>query len=398
MFLRLTLLSAIAFVGPFCVAEDWYRWRGPRLDGVSSESNWQPSKIAAASTLAWKANVGIGFSSVVTSEGLLYTMGNGDDTDTIYALDTRTGKVAWTMQYESPLDDREFEGGPTSTPTVDEGRLYALGRNGDLHCLDKKNGKQLWKHNVADFAEIRIPGWGFSASPLVVGDRLIINAGDAGIAFDKVSGKLLWKSADKDCGYGSPVPTKDAAAIIIPSGRSYVAVNLEDGRELWRQKWLTTFGCNAADPILIGDRVFLCSGYNRGCGLLEIKSGTPKFIWKNKLMQNQISTSILIRDHLYGISGDIDRGTSLMCIGVETGELMWQDDELNPGAIAACGDRLLIMTTTGELVIAGTSPRKLDVIADRKVLKGKCWTTPVISNGMIYGRSADGELVALDVN
>ena len=216
---------------------------------------------------------------------------------------------------------------------------------------------------------------------------------------NKMTGQLLWKSADKDCGYGTPsLMQQDQRTIaIIPSGRSYVAVEVATGKERWRQKWLTSFGCNAADPIIAAGRVFLCSGYNRGAALLDVRGDEPAIIWKNKAMQNQISSSILIDGYVYGVDGDVDQATRLNCLDVETGELRWSDTEIEPGAIAAAGDRLMVLSKSGVLLILKVDPEGPQVLASGKVLQGKCWTTPVLSNQQIFCRDAAGELVCIDV-
>ena len=243
------------------------------------------------------------------------------------------------------------------------------------------------------------PGWGFSGSPLVAGDLLLLNVGDAGVAVKKQSGDLVWSSADKTAGYSSMVPIKlgEKDAVVFGSGRSYVCVEVKSGAELWRQRWLTTFGCNAADPILVGDYVFISSGYNRGCALLKPSENTVEVVWENKEMQNQISSCVLIDGYLYGIHGRTETGAELRCMKALTGEVAWIEASLHAGAISAAGDRLIILTDDGELVVAKASPKEFSVSARHPVIKGRCWTAPVLSEGRIYCRSADGEVVCLEV-
>ena len=164
----------VALLGSCCglssTAEDWYRFRGPRLDGVSAESKWRDQWGKAPRKIVWTASVGTGFSSVSISDGRLYTIGNEDNVDTVYCLDCTTGDEIWTHSYTSPTDPNEFEGGPTSTPTVAGSDVYTIGRRGDLFCFDKVSGEVRWSINVADEAQVRIPAWGFAGSPLLTGD------------------------------------------------------------------------------------------------------------------------------------------------------------------------------------------------------------------------------------
>ncbi len=392
-------ITCALFSCRFGAAEDWYRFRGPRLDGVSSETAWTDDWPDGGPKIAWTASVGTGFSSVSVSAGRLYTIGNEGNVDTVYCLDAANGTEIWKHSYSSPTDPNEFEGGPTSTPTVDGDQVYTLGRRGDLFCLDKASGEVRWSLNVADKAGVRVPAWGFAGSPLVCDERLIVNVGDAGMGVDKQTGELVWASADKDAGYSSPVPMpgSDPRRVVIGSARSYVCVDVESGLERWRQKWLTTFGCNAADAIVSGDNVFLSSGYNRGSALLRILGDEPTIVWKNKEMQNQISSSLLIDGCLYGIHGDVASGAQLRCIEWASGEVKWTSDTVAPGGLTAAGDRLIILGDSGELVVAPASPAGFEVTSRYSVLDGKCWTTPVLSGGRIYCRAADGTLVCVDV-
>ena len=170
-----SILMVLLFWLSFSTAngEDWPNWRGPLRNGISAEKNWQHTWSASGPTVLWKTNVGIGFSSVTVANGRLYTMGNSDNHDTVTCLETKSGNVLWKHSYECPLDDRFFEGGPTSTPTVDGDRVYTLSRQGDVFCMDALSGQVVWSKNVHQETEARIPGWGFSSSPVVHDNRLI---------------------------------------------------------------------------------------------------------------------------------------------------------------------------------------------------------------------------------
>lgn len=379
--------------------EDWYRFRGPRLNGISIESEWQSEWPESGPPIAWTASVGTGLSSVVVSEGRVYTIGNEENVDTVHCLNCESGEEIWTHSYRSPTDPNEFDGGPTSTPTVAGDHVYTLSRQGDLFCFDKVSGEVRWSINAAHRAEVRVPTWGFSGSPLVCGDVLIVNVGDAGVALNRDTGEMVWASGDKDAGYATPVPVPDAEPkqVIIGSSRSYVCVEVASGAEVWRQRWLTTFGCNAADPIIDAGRVFLSSGYNRGAALLKLGGGdAPDVLWKSKEMQNQISTCVLVDGYIYGIHGDVDREPVLRCMEYASGDVMWTDETLRPGGLTAADDHLIVLSDSGELVFAVASRSGFESTSRHSVVDGRCWTAPVLSNSRIYCRSADGTLVCVD--
>lgn len=160
---------------------------------------------------------------------------------------------------------------------------------------------------------------------------------------------------------------------------------------------LTSFGCNAADPIVHDGKMFLSSGYNRGAALFEFVDGQPKEVWKNKEMQNQLHSSMLYDGHLYGIDGNMEYEPRLRCMDWSTGNVIWSIDDLHPGGLAMAGGRLLVLTDTGELVIAPATPQGFKELTRGRVLEGKCWTSPVLSGGRVYCRSVAGQVACIDL-
>ncbi|WP_158222771.1 PQQ-binding-like beta-propeller repeat protein [Rhodopirellula sp. MGV] len=401
MFASHQLASLFAVFVVLCnqsLGQDWFRWRGPNLDGIAQSEKWSGELPKSDSKIRWRASVGIGFSSFVCHDGLVITMGHQGDDSVVTALDQESGKTTWQFKFPAPLDDRDFEGGPTSTPTIDGDNVYVFSRMGELFCLTLKSGEQIWKTSLADRAQVRLPGWGCSAAPLVLGDKLILNLGEAGMAVNKQTGELIWQSDDRECGYASPVPipNSDPAAVIIASGKTYVGVEVETGKELWAVRWLTSFNCNAADPIVNNNQMFLSSGYNRGAGLFDLSSEKPDAIWKNKEMKNQIHGSILYQGKLYGIDGDMESGGSLKCLDWATGEVEWSTDDLRPSGLSMVNNQLLVLTEEGVLITAPATPDGWQPISEMNVLEGKCWTSPVFSNDQIYCRTIHGEVVCVD--
>ncbi len=197
----LSLLSICFGFASAVHAADWYRWRGPDLNGISTETGWQTQWPAEGPKQLWKAAVGVGFSSMSISQGRVYTMGNdGDATDTVWCLDAATGAPVWKHSYPCPLDPKYYEGGTSSTPTVDGDRVYTMSRKGDLFCLDAAKGKVLWSKNIPADLGSEVPTWGFAGSPLVEGDLLILDIGTAGLALNKKTGAVIWHSGNGAAG------------------------------------------------------------------------------------------------------------------------------------------------------------------------------------------------------
>ncbi len=399
-FTAIALSGAALSIGQ---AADWPRWRGPDLNGISKETGWATTWAAGGPKPVWKASVGIGFSSFSVSQGRAYTVGHANNEDTIYCFDAKTGATIWKQSYATKLDDKYYEGGPSATPTVDfEGgsdRVYAFSKRGLLLCLDAAKGGVVWSNNVMESLKVAMPSWGFASSVLVEGDRCLVNAGMAGAAFDKKSGKVLWSSGTEAAGYSTPVPfdTGGDRIVALFLKRHVAAVRVQDGEELWRHPWKTSYDVNAADPIIADGKVFISSGYGYGGALLNVSSGKPELVWENKNMRNHFNGCVLINGFLYGFDGDADNSaTGLKCVELATGSVKWAEKTGIGGLMAADG-KLIVMTDKGELIVADATPEGFKPVSRAQVLGGKCWTTPVLANGRIYCRNSKGDVVCVDV-
>ncbi|HEX4128708.1 MAG TPA: PQQ-binding-like beta-propeller repeat protein [Pirellulales bacterium] len=382
-------------------AEDWPVWRGPHHDCISRETDWINDWDSAGPPVAWRANVGTGLSSVSIAAGKLFTAGHRDGQDTIYCLEAQTGKLLWQHAYPAPLVDNLHEGGPAATPTVDGRHVYTLSKDGQLFCLAVDTGAIVWQQNIGTLADVAMPEWGFSCSPLVVGEKLIVDAG-ATLALDKHSGKLLWKTAKYLPGYGSPAPcTFDGAlCVAVLNNDALIVVRCDDGALVASHPWSTDYLTSSTTPIVAGDTVFISTGYGRGCALLRRADQRFDVVYKNRNMANHMATCILWNDHLYGFDGNSHnaRIVKLSCLDYATGEIRWSHRGLGCGSLAAAADgRLIVLSDDGQLVIVAADPAEYRELAWARVLEGRCWTVPVLAHGRIYCRNATGDLVCVDV-
>ncbi|MEM8953937.1 MAG: PQQ-binding-like beta-propeller repeat protein [Verrucomicrobiota bacterium] len=399
--LAATFLSiTVSCFPPSLLADDWPRWRGPSLDGISKESNWRAEWPDSDPPLVWKTNVGTGLSGISIANKKVYTIGNTDNVDTVYCFDADSGKEIWSHSYPAALDPKYYEGGPGSTPTVEGDTVFTISREGHVFSLDAANGSVRWStHLVADLG-FPAPTWGFNGSPLVLGERVFLNAGTSGVALDKASGTVIWKSAADEAGYSSPYPIErdGTSQLVFSSTRSFSGVNPDSGKAAWSFPWLTRYGVNAADPVAVdADTLFISSGYGKGAALIRLSGAEPEVIWKVKEMGNQMNPSLLINGFLYGVNGNEDGDPEFQCLDSSSGEIKWSDDSTGmSGAIAANG-YLIILGERGELILAPASPESFDPVTRIQILGGKSWTAPSLANGRVYCRNIRGDLVCVDL-
>jgi len=379
---------------------DWTHYRGPTANGVSAEK--LPAAIPKdGPRQIWKASVGTGTSSVTVSGEFAFTMGNTGGKDVVWCLNAKSGAVVWKNEYPLDLDKRMFEGGTAATPTVDGNRVYSVSHQGDVFCLDAATGKRIWyKHFQKDFGGKR-PQWGFAGSPTVEGNLVLLDVGGKGastVALDKATGATVWKSGDDEAGYASPVVAMVAGkkTVVMFKASHLVGLDLKDGRELWRGEWKTSYDVNAATPLVVGDRIFVSSGYGSGCGLFEIAGGRAVERWRNKNLKAQINSPAVLQGHVYGVDGQVGSG-ALTCVDFATGTAKWQEKSVSGGALVLADGKLICLTERGELVIADASPSGFKPLARAQVLGKRNWVQPTYANGRVFCRNNDGDLVALEL-
>jgi outer membrane protein assembly factor BamB len=393
--------SITAFAEGAADATDWPQWRGPNRDGISSEKGWLSTWPEGGPKQLWRLSVGTGYSSVAVSNGRVYTMGNVEKTDTVYCLDADTGAEMWTHSYPCATESGGHPG-PASTPTVDGGYVYTLSREGDLFCLDAGSGNVIWSRNVKDFGA-KSPEWDFASSVLVLDNMVIVDAGMA-LALDKSTGNLIWKTKDygdvwddiknQGGGYSAPFAfnLNDRQRLAVFNASGLVILDPKNGQELMLHPWKTSYNIHAAIPIVSGDKVFISSGYNVGCALIQVSGAKPTVMWQNRNMRNHFNSCVLWQGHLYGFDE-----SQLRCLDWDTGDVKWTQRGLGKGSLMLADGRLIIMSDKGKLVIAEASPEGFNELAGAKLLSGLCWTVPVLSNGRIYCRNHEGDLVCVDV-
>jgi outer membrane protein assembly factor BamB len=384
--------------------DDWPQWLGPDRSGVSKETGWRATFGPEGPKRLWKANVGIGYSCLAVRGGRLYTLGNTGGADTLYCLDAKTGREVWKHTYTcsptAPRDWVKLYAGTRSTPAAAGQSVYSFSRDGRLFCLAAEGGKLRWSVDCRKPPiNAKVPTWGFACSPLVLGARVILDVGTV-VALDKDTGKLAWRSRAYQAAYSSPVALALAGrgCIATLNGNGLAVVDGADGSEVMLYPFSLLLVENCVTPIVAGDRCFISAGDRSGSAVVRLAKNAPVEVWRNSNMLNLSTNSVLWQGHLYGFHGSALGAKSFRCIEFATGTRNWSTRSVRQGALTLADGKLIAIGGSGELVIADATPKGFKPLRRAKVLAGMCWTAPVLANGRIYCRSAQGDLVCLDVS
>lgn len=381
---------------------DWHQWRGPNRDGHSAETGlleeWPPN----GPRQLWRTTgAGTGYSSFAASNGRLFTLGARGNVESVLAFDARSGKRLW----EVPNGQRfrnEMGDGPRSTPTIEGDRVYAFGGTGELVCLDAASGKKHWSVNVVQQFGGNTPYWGYSESPLIVGDRIILNAGGRRasiVAVNKLDGKTLWQDHNDDAGYSSPMVLRTGSLqqVVFFTGQRALAIDPRDGRLLWSYNRASNSTANIATPIVRGNRVFFSSDYGTGAALLEVRAAgniaSAQEIYFTRDMRNHHASSVVIGDHVYGFSSSI-----LVALRFDTGEMAWRDRSVGKGSLIYADERLYLYSEGGVVGLADATPTGYRERGRFSIQQtgSPTWSHPIITNGTLIIRDQDN-VYAYDV-
>jgi outer membrane protein assembly factor BamB len=312
-------------------AADWPNWRGPNHNGISNETGWLTTWPEAGPKIPWEKTLGPGFASMAVVDGRVYAMGNIKDNDILYCLDADTGKEIWKKSYPCPIFKKQHEGGPSATPTVEGDSVYTLSKNGDAIRFRKASGEIVWHKKLNEDSGYKHPTWYFASSPLIIDNMVILNVGSYGIALNKADGGIIWENGKGASGYSTAVPfTLDGKkCVALFTAREMVTLVAKSGKILWKIPWKTSWDVNAADAIIEGNKIFLSSGYNKGCAVYTFKSSGFTEVWKNKKMRNHFNSCVLWKGYIYGV----DDGSSISCLDFKTGQVKWAKKGFGKGSL-----------------------------------------------------------------
>jgi outer membrane protein assembly factor BamB len=380
-------------------AADWPQWRGPSRDDVSKETGLLKTWPEGGPTRLWLyTNAGNSYSGPAIVGNTLYTAGTRDGSEIVLALNATTGKELWATPVGDMLQNN-WGGGPRSTPTVDGGQVFVMSGKGNLACVNAADGKVLWQKTMESLGG-KIPGWGYTESVLVDGDRVVCTPGGskgAVAALNRKTGAVLWQTADFTDGaqYASIIPAKinGTDTYVQLTMQSIVGIAPKDGKVLWKEAFPGKVAV-IPTPIVRDNIVYVTAGYGVGCKQIKIKpDNTVETVFENKVIKNHHGGVILVGDHLYGHAEP-----GWVCQDFKTGAEVWNHRGFGKGAVCyADGMLYCVEEGGGKVVLAEASPAgwkehgrfTLDPQSQIRSRQGRIWVHPVICNGKLYLRDQD---------
>ncbi|MCA9740071.1 MAG: PQQ-binding-like beta-propeller repeat protein [Deferribacteres bacterium] len=378
--------------------KNWSQYRGQNRNGVSLEQVQLQAWPAGGPKLVWKRSIGEGFSGISISDGTGYTADSQDSTEFLVAFELKTGKDLWRVG----MDKKFFEllgNGPRSTPTIADGMAFGLSSEGMLVAVDAKNGAEKWRVSLAERYAGKGPGRGYSVSPIVDGDLVLIEAAGendkAIVALDKNTGATRWGNHKARASHSSPVMADIAGyrQYIFPTGGKAISLN-GDGEVLWSIK--APPGMIAMPVFIEPNLVFLSGSTDNGCAMLEITESGDSLhaaeLWQNRMMINHFNSSTYYQGYIYGFSK-----ATLTCIDAKTGERKWRKRGFGKGSLIVVGGHLVVLSDQGELALIEATPEAYNEVSlFPNALSGKSWTEPAFSDGKLYLRNLK-EMVCYDL-
>ncbi len=424
----LAAMCILKFALAPALAEDWPEWRGKGRRGIWTESGILDKFPEKGLTVVWRAPLHGGFAGPAVAAGRVFVtdfkrVAGKKGTERALCLDEKTGKILWTREWDVDYQGISYDTGPRATPTVDGDRVYVVGGSGKLLCLNARTGSVIWQKDYVKDYGMQMPIWGISSAPLVDGDRLIAIVGgqpDAKVmAFDKTTGKELWRAlpSDSEQGYSQPVIVEAGGIrqLIVWHPTAVASLDPATGKVNWQQPFRINLNVTLATPVWSGSRLLVSSFYN-GSMLLDLARDKASLIWQGKSaseintdgLHTVVNTPVIDGDYVYGICSY----GQFRCLNLKTGERVWETMEVTKekarwasGFIVRHGDRYFINNDRGELIIAKLSAQGYQEISRTQLIKPTSnpgnrrelglvnWTHPAYANRRIVTRN-DEEIIS----
>lgn len=402
------LIVSVVLVCTTSASAQWPQWGGPNRNFMTDSAGLADKWPDDGPPVLWKRDLGDGYTTIVVENGRLFSMYRDGEQEVVIAMDPKTGKTIWEYRYDSPFTKlmEQFGAGPHSTPLVVSDRLYTMGINVVLHCLDVSTGKVIWKHDLVDEYKAPIPGRGYSSSPIAYKNTVIVPVGggeDQGVmAFNRENGDLVWKSQDFQVTHASPILIEQDGKpqLVVFMGTQVAGLNPDNGKMLWSHPHKTQYGANLATPFWDGkDLIFTSAAYDSGSRIIKLnhKDGktVPQELWYSRKMRIHHGNAIQIGDFLYGSSGDFGPAF-FMAININTGKVAWRKRGFAKATCVYSKDKLIILDEDGKLALATVSPEGINILSECKLTERYSWAAPTLVGKTLYLRDRK-HILALDL-
>ena len=378
----------------FLKEPEWPGFRGANRDGIINSTNIATDWKKTPPAELWRRPVGPGCSSFAIHGSLLFTQEQRGENEMVTCYDINTGEIVWMHGDKARFWDSHAGAGPRSTPTLKNGRVYTMGGTGILNVLDEINGSLIWSRDAASENNVKALTWGFSGSPLIINNVVIVSLAGKLAAYDATKGNLMWSGTDGGNSYSSPhlVTIDSVPQVILMSQKGAISVDAVSGKELWQYSW--EFTDRILQPAVIGNGDLLLDGVLSGLGRFKVShtasEWTVKETWKSPVMKLNFNDIIINKGFVYGFDGP-----ALACIDLKDGSRRWRGAPYRGFSILLeQQDLLIIITEKGELALAEAKPEKFRELGKIKVLKDKVWNHPAVAGNILVVRNSK-EMVAL---
>jgi outer membrane protein assembly factor BamB len=368
---------------------DWPGFRGARRDGVVRGVKIKTDWTAAPPVQLWRRPIGPGWSSFAVNGDLVYTQEQRGENEVVACYKASTGQPVWSHRDPARFFESNGGAGPRSTPTISNGRIYTFGATGILNALDATNGSVVWTHNVSSDTGVKVPFWGFSSSPLAIGDEVIVAASGQLVAYDAANGNKRWTGPESGGSYSSPhLATIDGVAqILLLSGSGATSVNIPDGKQLWQHSWSSN---SIVQPAVTADGDVLLTSQEAGTRRIAVNHNSNGWSvaerWTSNALKPYFNDFVVHKGYAYGFDGRI-----LACIDLNDGQRKWKGGRYGNGQLVLLPDQdlLLVLSEEGELVLVNATPDQFTEIAKFPAINGKTWNHPVLVRDLLLVRNGE---------
>ena len=368
---------------------EWPGFRGPRRDGVVRGVKIKTDWTASPPVQIWKRPIGPGWSSFAVSGDVFYTQEQRGENEEVVCYKMSTGQQVWSHRDNTRFFESNAGAGPRATPTLSNGRVYTFGATGILNALDAGTGAVVWSRNVSSDTGTQVPFWGFSSSPLVIGDEVIIAAAGQLVAYESATGNKRWVGPAGGGSYSSPqfVTIDGVAQILMMSSNAATSVAPADGKQLWSHTWSVN---TIVQPALTPDGDVLITSQENGARRLAVAhSGTSWSVterWTSNALKPYFNDFVLHKGYAFGFDGRI-----LSCIDLKDGQRKWKGGRYGNGQLVLLPDQdlLLVLSEEGELALVQATPDQFNEIAKLPAIEGKTWNHPVLVGDTLLVRNSE---------